>query len=319
MKMIQLIRNEWMKIWKRPATLVMFGILIIAVLLLGAFNKYQSSGFSVPDNENWKHGLELENKRYEEMLEDEHLPAETRKFYTKEMTINEYRITHDFSTNVEYSAWDFVSDCIQLISIAGLFTIIIGAGIVANEFNWGTVKLLLIRPLSRTKILLSKYLTVLLFGFLSILVVFAFSFILGAILFGLPEDAYPYLHYSNGIVKEQSMLLHLISFYGLNSISLLMLTTMAFMISSVFRNSSLAIGISIFLMFMGSTVTVLLANWFDWAKYLLFANTDLTQYFEGTPLVSGMTLPFSIIMLFVYFIVFIGLAFWVFKKRDVAA
>lgn len=317
--MIQLIRNEWMKIWKRPATLVMFGILIIAVLLLGAFNKYQSSGFSVPDNENWKHGLELENKRYEEMLEDEHLPAETRKFYTKEMTINEYRITHDFSTNVEYSAWDFVSDCIQLISIAGLFTIIIAAGIVANEFNWGTVKLLLIRPLSRTKILLSKYLTVLLFGFLSILVVFAFSFILGAILFGLPEDAYPYLHYSNGIVKEQSMLLHLISFYGLNSISLLMLTTMAFMISSVFRNSSLAIGISIFLMFMGSTVTVLLANWFDWAKYLLFANTDLTQYFEGTPLVSGMTLTFSIIMLFVYFIVFIGLAFWVFKKRDVAA
>lgn len=317
--MIQLISNEWMKIWRRPATLVMIGILIIAVLLLGAFNKYQSSGFSVPDNENWKHGLELENKRYKEMLEDEHLPEETRKFYTKEMSINEYRITHDFSTNVEYAAWDFVSDCIQLISIAGLFTIIIAAGIVANEFNWGTVKLLLIRPLSRTKILLSKYLTVLLFGFVSILVVFAFSFILGAVLFGLPEEAYPYLHYSNGIVKEQSMLLHLISFYGLNSISLLMLTTMAFMISSVFRNSSLAIGISIFLMFMGSTVTVLLANWFDWAKYLLFSNTDLTQYFEGTPLVSGMTLTFSIIMLSVYFIVFIGLAFWVFKKRDVAA
>lgn len=317
--MIQLIRNEWMKIWKRPATLVMIVILLIAVLLLGAFNKYQSSGFSVPDNENWKHGLELENKRYTEMLEDEHLPEETRSFYTKEMSINEYRISHDFSTNVEYSAWDFVSDCIQLISIAGLFTIIIAAGIVANEFNWGTVKLLLIRPLSRTKILLSKYLTVLLFGFVSILVVFAFSFILGSILFGLPEEGYPYLHYSNGIVKEQSMLLHLISFYGLNSISLLMLTTMAFMISSVFRNSSLAIGISIFLMFMGSTVTVLLANWFDWAKYLLFANTDLTQYFEGTPLVSGMTMSFSIIMLFVYFIVFNGLAFLVFKKRDVAA
>ncbi|WP_312093387.1 ABC transporter permease [Niallia sp.] len=317
--MIQLIRNEWLKIWKRPATLVMIMILLIAVLLLGAFNKYQSSGFSVPDNENWKHGLELENKRYKEMLEDEHLPAETEKYYTKEIAINEYRMKHDFSTNVEYSAWDFVSDCIQLISIAGLFTIIIAAGIVANEFNWGTVKLLLIRPLSRTKILLSKYLTVLLFGFVSILVVFAFSFIIGAILFGLPEKAYPYLHYANGIVKEQSMLLHLISFYGLNSISLLMLTTMAFMISSVFRNSSLAIGFSIFLMFMGNTVTVLLANWFDWAKYLLFANTDLTQYFEGTPLVSGMTMSFSIIMLLVYFIVFNGLAFWVFKKRDVAA
>lgn len=317
--MIQLIRNEWMKIWKRPATLVMIVILLIAVLLLGAFNKYQSSGFSVPDNENWQHGLELENKRYKEMLKDEHLPSETRNYYTKEIALNEYRITHDLSTNIEYSAWDFVSDNIQLISIVGLFTIIIAAGIVANEFNWGTVKLLLIRPLSRTKILLSKYLTVLFFGFIALFVLFAFSFALGAILFGLPEEAYPYLYYSDGVVKEQNIFIHLIGFYGLNSISLIMLTTMAFMISSVFRNSSLAIGISIFLMFMGNTVTFLLANWFDWAKYLLFANTDLTQYFDGTPLVSGMTLFFSIIMLLVYFIVFIGLAFWVFKKRDVAA
>ncbi|MCM2980627.1 ABC transporter permease [Niallia circulans] len=316
---MQLIRNEWMKIWKRPATLVMIVLLLIAVLLLGAFNKYQSSGFSVPDNENWKHGLELENKRYNEQLEDEHLPEETRNYYTKEIAINEYRITHNFSTNVEYSAWDFVADSIQLLSLAGLFTIIIAAGIVANEFNWGTIKLLLIRPLSRIKILLSKYLTVLLFGFLTIFIIFAFSFILGAILFGLPKEVYPYLFYSNGLVKEQSILMHLISYYGLNSISIFMLTTMAFMISSVFRNSSLAIGISIFLMFMGNTVTLLLANWFDWAKYLLFANTDLTQYLEGTPLVSGMTLSFSITMLVIYFVVFIGLAFWVFRKRDVAA
>lgn len=316
---MQLIRNEWMKIWKRPATLVMIVLLLIAVILLGAFNKYQSSGFSVPDNENWKHGLELENKRYNEQLEDEYLPAETRNYYTKEIAINEYRIAQNFSTNEEYSAWDFVADSIQLLSLAGLFTIIIAAGIVANEFNWGTIKLLLIRPLSRIKILLSKYLTVLLFGFLSIFIIFVFSFILGTILFGLPEETYPYLFYSNGVVKEQSILMHLISFYGLNSISLFMLTTMAFMISSVFRNSSLAIGISIFLMFMGNTVTLLLANRFDWAKYLLFANTDLTQYFEGTPLVSGMTLSFSISMLVIYFVVFISLAFWVFRKRDVAA
>lgn len=316
---MQLIRNEWMKIWKRPATLVMIVLLLIAVILLGAFNKYQSSGFSVPDNENWKHGLELENKRYNEQLEDEYLPAETRNYYTKEIAINEYRIAQNFSTNEEYSAWDFVADSIQLLSLAGLFTIIIAAGIVANEFNWGTIKLLLIRPLSRIKILLSKYLTVLLFGFLSIFIIFVFSFILGTILFGLPEETYPYLFYSNGVVKEQSILMHLISFYGLNSISLFMLTTMAFMISSVFRNSSLAIGISIFLMFMGNTVTLLLANRFDWAKYLLFANTDLTQYFEGTPLVSGMTLSFSISMLVIYFVVFISLAFWVFRKRDVSA
>jgi ABC-2 type transport system permease protein len=58
---------------------------------------------------------------------------------------------------------------------------------------------------------------------------------------------------------------------------------------------------------------------FSWAKYILFANTDLIQYFEGTPMVEGMTLPFSIFMLLLYFALFQLLAFFVFQKRDVAA
>ena len=317
--MLQLLRNEWLKIWKRSATIVMIILLLLIVGLFGAFNKYQGSGLSVPDNENWKHGLELENKGYKEQLEDEGLPQESVHYYKKGIAINEYRIKHDISTNVDYSVWDFIADSTQLISLAGLFTIIIAAGIVANEFNWGTIKLLLIRPINRIKILLSKYITVLLFGAFMLIILFAFSFILGSILFGFPDEYYPYLNYYNGTVKEQSMFVHLVGYYGLNSIGILMITTMAFMISTVFRNSSLAIGISIFLMFMGSTVTFLLANWFDWAKYLLFANTDLTQYYEDTPLISGMTLSFSVTMLIIYFVLFNGLAFWVFKKRDVAA
>lgn len=115
------------------------------------------------------------------------------------------------------------------------------------------------------------------------------------------------------------MILHLAGSYLLHSISLLMMSTMAFMISAVFRNSSLAVGISIFLLVMGGTVTNLLAMKFDWAKYILFANTDLTQYVDGMPLVSGMTMGFSIAVLAVYFIMFQVLAFGVFTKRDIAS
>jgi ABC-2 type transport system permease protein len=98
-----------------------------------------------------------------------------------------------------------------------------------------------------------------------------------------------------------------------------MLATMAFMISSVFRNSSLAIGISLVLMFTGGNITQLLALKFSWAKYILFANTNLMQYFEGTPMVEGMTITFSVVMILIYFIIFQVLAFGIFKKRDVAA
>ncbi len=51
------------------------------------------------------------------------------------------------------------------------------------------------------------------------------------------------------------MVIYLINYYGLASIEMIMMATMAFMISSVFRNSSLAIGLSLFLMFMGGQLT----------------------------------------------------------------
>ncbi|TRZ37467.1 ABC transporter permease [Niallia circulans] len=317
--MLQLLQNEWLKIWKRSATHVMVVLLLLSSIAIGAITKYQEYGLSVPDNENWKQGLELEIKEYQKQLDDGTVDPTSIDYTRQQIAINKYRIEHNISTNVDYSAWDFVSDTTELISFAGLFTIIIAAGIVANEFTWGTVKLLLIRPISRAKILLSKYLTVLLFGIFLLLILFAFSLLLGGILFGFPDTSTPYLNYHEGTVKEQNMVVHLLISYGLNSISLLMITTMAFMISSVFRNSSLAVGISIFLMFMGGTVTFMLATKFEWAKYILFANTDLSQYFEGTPIVQGMTMTFSIIMLCVYFLIFHLLAFLVFKKRDVAA
>ncbi len=59
-----------------------------------------------------------------------------------------------------------------------------------------------------------------------------------------------------------------------------MIVTMAFMISTVFRSSSLAIGLSIFIMFAGQIITLLLMR-YSWGKYFLFANTDLTPVLRG--------------------------------------
>ena len=150
-------------------------------------------------------------------------------------------------------------------------------------------------------------------------VLFVGAALIGLILFGTDAGSNIHLAYANNHVVEQSMLWFLVKKFLLSSIDVLMLATMAFMISAVFRNSSLAIGISIFLLVMGSNVTMLLSMKFDWAKYILFANTDLMQYVDGTPMVKGMTLGFSMTMLIIYFVIFQLLAFGVFTKRDVAA
>ncbi|KQL20633.1 ABC transporter permease [Cytobacillus solani] len=319
--MIKLIQNEWMKIFRRTGTYVMIGLLLFVLIVMGGFIKYQDSKGSVPDNSEWKKGLQVQNESYQKELTEmgDAIPPEVKLSYEREIAINEYRIENDLSPNEEYSVWGFLTDTSQMIEFAGLFTIIIAAGIVASEFNWGTIKLLLIRPIKRGKILAAKYLTVLLFGLFMLFILFAFSAILGMALFGFPNEAVPYLNYYDGSVTEQSMLLHLINYFGLKSINMIMLATMAFMISAAFRNSSLAIGLSLFLMFMGGQLTRLIAIKYEWAKYILFANTDLLQYFEGAPMVEGMTIGFSITMIIVYFLLFQAIAFYVFKKRDVAA
>ncbi|MBE3554796.1 MAG: ABC transporter permease, partial [Thermicanus sp.] len=68
----------------------------------------------------------------------------------------------------------------------------------------------------------------------------------------------------------------------------------------------------------GSTIVAALSR-YGWVKYILFANTDLRQYFDGTPLVEGMTLSFSITVLLAYFLIFNLLSWILFMKRDVAS
>lgn len=318
--MLNLIKNEWMKIFRRSGTYVMIGLLILIVAAAGTLIKFQEHSGTVPNNENWEQGLQIENESLKQQLKElkGSVPENSLIQLERKIAINEYRIEHQISPNEDYSVWSFVKDTAGIIDFVGLFTIIIAAGIVASEFNWGTIKLLLIRPIQRWKILASKYLTVVIFGILMMAILFVCSGLLGVLLFGLPDNPVPYLNYYNGVVTEQSLPVHLLVLYGLQSISTFILATMAFMISAVFRNSGLAIGLSVFLLLMGGTITNLLAAKFDWAKYSLFANTNLMQYFDGIPLVEGMTMTFSITMLLIYFAIFHLLAFGIFTKRDIS-
>lgn len=167
---------------------------------------------------------------------------------------------------------------------------------------------------------MSKYITVLLFGLLLLLILFIGSTLLGLIFFGTGGETAANIHliYKDYHVIEQNMMGHFTTTYLSESVSALMVATMAFMLSAVFRNSSLAVGFSIFLLVAGTTATAFIAPKFDWAKYILFANVDLTQYVDGTPLIKGMTMTFSLVMLAIYFIIFLLLAFGIFMKRDIA-
>lgn len=313
--MINLVRNENMKLAHKTSTWIMMGILILIIVAVGLLSRF---GGNQPAKSDWKTDITIQNKYIKESLAQPGISKSEKDRYEKELQTNEYRLKNDIQPIQGNSLWGFVEGGSGLISLIALFTIVMGGGIVANEFSGGTIKLLLIRPSKRFKILISKYITVIGYAFLMLLLLLIVSYLTGGILFRFKDVGTPFLTNSSGKITEVNMIAHIVEVYGLQCINLLMMVTLAFMISSVFRNSAMAIGIGVFFLTAGNVITMVLSK-YNWSKYILFANTNLNQYIDGEPLVKGMTMRFSILVLIVYFIIFNVISYIGFTKRDIVA
>lgn len=311
----KLIYNELIKIFIRKSTWVLYSILaliIIATGFIAFFADVERSGEYADDT--WREELVEENAELEVGAGQNIFQYSTSFERIQE---NNYYLEEDIQP-VSYGAWQFVADSGYITALVTLLTIVVAGGIVANEFRWGTIKLLLIRPYSRSTILLTKFLAVFVFAILTLVFVTLLAWIVGVIFFGF-DGINPYIVNVSGSTAEYvSVINGILVNYGYGFVSLVMMATLAFMISSVFRSSTLAISITIVLMMSGNTVIFFLTR-YDWAKYILFANTDLSQYADGgSPMIDGMTLQFSIIVLAVYFVIFVIAAWLIFGRRDVA-
>nr|WP_035723790.1 DUF2705 family protein [Gracilibacillus boraciitolerans] len=308
-----LIKNEQIKLYSRFATwsmyIIMAAIILIAALIVFIFGEVDQQQYG----DDWQTQLATETKDLKDSQEEMEFMA-----FDSEIAKNEYYLENDIKPQ-PYDTWQFTLENAGLSMLISLFTIIIAAGIISNEFRWGgTIKLLLIRPISRTKILFSKFVSVLLFSLTMLIALFVTSLLVGLIFFGVNGVNPNIVQMGSDGIEEVSILIEILTQYGLNVVTLIMMATFAFMISTLFRSSAMAIGLAIFLMFTGNTIIGFLAD-YEWTKYILFANTNLGQYFgSGSPIIESMTLGFSVAVLIVYFVIFILVSWLSFAKRDIA-
>lgn len=314
--MVNLVLNENMKIYRRLRTWILVGLMVAFVLFVNLI-EWHSDGKEA-QKEGWRAQLEQENKQWSEILKQPKLDKEQKTFYQQLIAVNNYHLDENIRST-DGTIWDGINGSASMMIVITIFTIIIVGDSVAGEFSSGTIKLLLIRPASRLKILISKYISFLLFGMLLLLTLFVISFAVNGILYGFKYMDLPLIKMnSDGQIVESNMLLNLWKTYMLNGVSTVMYVTLAFMISSAFRSSAMAIGFSIGALFAGNIILEALQR-FEWSKYLLFANTNLTQYLSGRPFQEGMTLSFSIGVLVAYFLVFNLISWLIFTRRDVAS
>ncbi len=218
----------------------------------------------------------------------------------------------------EISFWTTLQESTMLMTLLSLAIIIIAGGIIANEFSTGTIKFLLINPVKRYKIFLSKYFMIISLSFILILIFYILTVVLSGILFGFGDISNPYLYVQDGAVHEVSGLLYVFWTYLLSGVNLIVMGTLAFAISSLFRNSALAIGLSVFLMLAGNVLVMFLkvALQLDWSRFLIFANLDLNAVANSQTLFTDMTMGFSLSVIAVHMVIFFLTAWDGFMRRD---
>ncbi|AJY73960.1 ABC transporter permease [Paenibacillus beijingensis] len=212
-------------------------------------------------------------------------------------------------------------ESLVMLQLVTIFTVVVAADSVAGEFSAGTIKLLLIRPWSRSKILLSKYVSLLLFSLLSTVILFAAAVVINMIVFGYSGGQASAIA-DLGTNLNVGVWNYMLSYYALQWISMVVVITLAFMLSTVFRSNGLAIGLSLFIVLMGSTIATLLRAMmerYEWIEYIFLVHLNLTGYLSGAPGDNGMTFGFSLGVLAVYYVLFLAVTWTLFRKRDVAA
>ncbi len=242
--------------------------------------------------------------------------------YLENANLYKYDLYNDTEyQNTATANYTFQNSIGTYIAIIVMVVVIVAGVSISEEFNKGTVKLLLVRPYSRTKILISKLIAVFITMLVTTVAILLLQFIIGGIVYGFGTYMMNVVQFD--FTTNSIITLNIFAYLGLIFICKLpifiLIGTLAFALSTLFLNSPLAVALPI-LGYMGSDVINMIAisyKW-DWVKYFVTPNWDLSQYlFGGTPMFSGISIEFSITICAIYFVIMLVASIVSFKKRNI--
>ena len=238
--------------------------------------------------------------------------------------INKYKFEHGMfkDYNRDYSA-DTTATVINDVFLGGMFTILflvlVGGSIVAEEFNKGTIKQLLLKPYKRSKIIISKIIAALLVFFIFMVVYALLIGLINGIAYwefkSLFEPVLVY-NFNTGKVVEQSLVFNCLEHFVALLPKYLMLLGIAILVGVTTTNTAIALIIPI-VTAIGSTII----NEFADKKIFAYFPTmcwDLTEFLHGgMPTFKYSTLPICIVVDIVTIVLLFGISVFIFNRKDI--
>lgn len=239
----------------------------------------------------------------------------------------QYELSHNinpFTPGAPSFMKTFMDEGITLL--IPMFVIVIASDMVSSEMSAGTVKMLLTRGVSRFKVLLSKLVALILLVAMLMAAIAAFSYLISGLFFGYQGFGLPVLmgfqtsatgYVDMAHVYTLPLWKYLFMTYGLGFFASLAMACLSFMVSTLIRSTASSMGIMMAALIAGTLLTALASNW-TLAKYLPVVNLQLSGYLNGSPPpVTGMTFPFSTVVLMVWSLLALLISFGVFTRRDI--
>ena len=222
---------------------------------------------------------------------------------------------------VEDGSRQKVSNFMWYSLLIAVFAAIFAGGLMAREFQSGTIRLLFIRPRSRAKIALSKFFALILIcaGVYAASVIL--NLITNGIMFGFSDFGYPNYTISSGLrgvgffayIMPKLLACFVVVIFGAST---------AYFLSIVTRSTALSVSIPL-VAFAGSLIAMQFVGYsekYSWIVYTPLPYVNMPQILTGSyysPAGIEPIVPLGIAMLLVISVVAIVSSIIILKKRDI--
>ncbi|OGO91065.1 MAG: hypothetical protein A2Y17_11960 [Clostridiales bacterium GWF2_38_85] len=214
---------------------------------------------------------------------------------------------------------------LSLTMFVAIIAVFLASSMVSGEFSTKTINMLVIRPVKRWKIITAKYIAVLITGYITMFAGMAVCIISLGINYGFTDFIYPYMFVTGETVQSVSFFLYLAVQAMFCSISMIFLISVAFMMSTLTKNTALAvvsgIGLNIVFPLIYQIISYTVKNSVNWLKYTIIPYLDLSQFVgdgnmynlssvQLNPTLGAIMLGATALAMFVA-------SLWTFVKRDI--
>lgn len=296
------------------------------------------------DSDKWKDILNssIKQLKHQMAISPDLTETGSKEYFNRQIKINQYYIDHNIKPQQsgDISSQTFLQGLIALIGsiFIPIIIAIIAADIVSGEYTPPTMKILLTRPVSRGKMLLSKFLTALLSSFGIIISIELLSYLLMGLIFNFGNPLNPMAFgtaYTKGVVSSSVAQASLIPVFGSTSIIpawqfIIMMflfqliyiftcTSVFFLLSTILKSSSISMAISILIPVVFTILGQIPYMQKIWP--FLFTSYGTVQSVLNTSITPRLGVTYATPLFALIFLTAIGIICYtishtVFRKRD---